>query len=272
MGLAAPRKKVKLSHDPNNTKWSRSTDGFGHKIMTSQGWTPGSYLGARNAPHADTFTVASASHIRVTLKDDTLGLGARSRVMGNDEPTGLDAFQGLLGRLNGKSDTQLEKEQRKRDDDRLAIYAQKKYQMVNFVSGGYLAPEKSEAFPESRDVLSEKLNAEDRPTDTRNRETNNDISEFDEKATVSGVIKEKAKKKDKKRKAKPKKSTEDIENDKRDLPRTNNISVEAVSETPVISREQRPMGRHAIRGRHIQQKKRAIMDDRSLNEIFMIKT
>jgi Pin2-interacting protein X1 len=37
-------------------------------------------------------------------------------------------------------------------------------------------------------------------------------------------------------------------------------------------KEQRPMGRHIIRGRYIQQKKLALMDIKSLNEIFMIKS
>ncbi|KAL4993670.1 hypothetical protein BDV10DRAFT_178613, partial [Aspergillus recurvatus] len=145
MGLAAPRKKTKISHDPNNTNWSRSTSGFGHKILSSQGWTPGSFLGARNAAHADMFTAASASHIRVIVKDDTLGLGARSKRDLLDEPTGLDAFKGLLGRLNGKSDAELQADQRKRDDVKLARYAATKWQAVRFISGGLLAQEKDES-------------------------------------------------------------------------------------------------------------------------------
>ncbi|KAF7183215.1 hypothetical protein CNMCM7691_003128 [Aspergillus felis] len=145
MGLAAPRKKTKISHDPNNTSWSRSTDGFGHRILKAQGWSPGSFLGARNATHSDLFTTASASHIRVVLKDDTLGLGARPKRDLLDEPTGLDAFKGLLGRLNGKSDTQLEAEQQKRNDAKLARYAATKWQTVRFVSGGLLVQEKDNA-------------------------------------------------------------------------------------------------------------------------------
>ncbi|KAJ8194998.1 hypothetical protein LV164_003085 [Aspergillus fumigatus] len=154
MGLAAPRKKTKISHDPNNTSWSRSTDGFGHRILKAQGWTPGDFLGARNATHSDLFTTASASHIRVVLKDDTLGLGARPKRDLLDGPTGLDAFKGLLGRLNGKSDTQLEAEQQKRDDAKLARYAATKWQTVRFISGGLLVQEKDNATasPASQDL------------------------------------------------------------------------------------------------------------------------
>ncbi|OOF93660.1 hypothetical protein ASPCADRAFT_208964, partial [Aspergillus carbonarius ITEM 5010] len=162
MGLAAPRKKIKISHDPNNTNWSRSTSGFGHKILSSQGWTPGSFLGARNAAHAEMFTAASASHIKVVLKDDTLGLGARPKRDPLDEPTGLDAFKGLLGRLNGKSDADLQIEQQKRDNAKLARYAASKWQTVTFISGGLLAQEKIEALATEELQTNSKDKQEDR--------------------------------------------------------------------------------------------------------------
>ncbi|KAJ5899823.1 diacylglycerol O-acyltransferase 2A [Penicillium taxi] len=145
MGLAAPKKKVKISHDPNNTKWSRSTTGFGHRIMSSQGWNPGERLGALDAAHADFLTAGSLSHIKVTLKDDTLGLGARPGR--ENEQTGLDAFQRLLGRLNGKSEMELQKEDQKKSTFKLARYAALRFPEVRFVSGGLLAHEKLVALP-----------------------------------------------------------------------------------------------------------------------------
>src|ERR1700712_2746618 len=99
--------------------------------MSSQGWTPGSLLGAKDAAHTDMLTAASASHIKVTLKDDTLGLGARLGRQG--EQTGLDAFKGLLGRLNGKSDEELKKDERKLEVVRLARYCSLKFPEVRFV-------------------------------------------------------------------------------------------------------------------------------------------
>ncbi|KAF8847626.1 hypothetical protein BDZ45DRAFT_779362 [Acephala macrosclerotiorum] len=143
MGLAGPKNKIKISHDPNNTRWTNDTQSFGHKIMTSQGWQPGQYLGARDAAHAEFHTAANASHIRVSIKDDNLGLGAKvGSGVGHGECTGLDAFKNLLGRLNGKEEGEIEKEQRARDDLRVAIYTERKWGATRFVSGGFLIGDK----------------------------------------------------------------------------------------------------------------------------------
>ena len=50
----------------------------------------------------------------------------------------MDAFQGLLGRLNGKSDTELKKEVQKNEDKKLAMWAQGRWGGVMFVPGGTL--------------------------------------------------------------------------------------------------------------------------------------
>ena len=132
-------RRTKYSHDPNNTAWSRSSDGYGQRLLQSKGWTPGASLGARNKPYTRT---KDASYIRVSMKDDNLGLGAKSGV--NAPTTGLDAFQGLLGRLNGKQDDELEKEQRTRDDLRRAVYTENRWGALRFVSGGFLVGDKIE--------------------------------------------------------------------------------------------------------------------------------
>ncbi|KAI9859601.1 MAG: telomerase inhibitor [Trichoglossum hirsutum] len=139
MGLAGPRKRTKISHDPNNTNWSRSVNGFGHKILTAQGWTPGTFLGAKSAPYAQLHSTASASHIRVVLKDDNLGLGAKrggGEVEG--ECTGLSAFQGLLGRLNGRTEEEVNKEQKAREAIRRETYMENRWGLIKFVRGGFL--------------------------------------------------------------------------------------------------------------------------------------
>lgn len=125
MGLAGPSKKRKISHDPNNTKWTRSA-GFGHKMLLSQGWSPGTILGPDpNNPH---HTAASQVGIKVMLKDDTLGLGCR----GNQEDTctGLGDLQSLLGRLNGKTDESVRSE----EDTRRKMWIEGRYGM-RFVRG-----------------------------------------------------------------------------------------------------------------------------------------
>jgi len=144
MGLAGPKKRTKISNDPNNTKWSKKTDSFGHKILTSQGWKPGEYLGAKDANHAEHYTSANASHIRVLLKDDNLGLGAK---IGNQnaDTFGLSQFSGLLGRLNGKSEEVLKKEEDSRRDVELRLYQGRRYGTMNFISAGYLVGDKIEA-------------------------------------------------------------------------------------------------------------------------------
>ncbi|KAF2454905.1 hypothetical protein BDY21DRAFT_399035 [Lineolata rhizophorae] len=120
MGLSAPKKRTKLSHDPNNTAWARSTTRFGHRILTAQGWTPGSFLGARDARHAAHYTAGSAAHVRVALRDDNLGLGAERKAAEN---FGLAAFRDVLGRLNGESGVLGEGEVRAKREVGVRLYA-----------------------------------------------------------------------------------------------------------------------------------------------------
>ena len=111
--------------------------------MTSQGWQPGDYLGAKNAAHAEFHTAANASHIRVSIKDDNLGLGAKvGSGVGHGECTGLDAFKNLLGRLNGKDEDELAKEQKSREDLKRAIYTERRWGSIRFVPGGFLIGDK----------------------------------------------------------------------------------------------------------------------------------
>jgi Pin2-interacting protein X1 len=111
--------------------------------MTSQGWQPGEYLGAKDSKHAEFHTAANASHIRVSIKDDNLGLGAKiGSGVGHGECTGLDAFKNLLGRLNGKDEDELAKEQQNRDDLKRAIYTERRWGSIRFVQGGFLIGDK----------------------------------------------------------------------------------------------------------------------------------
>ena len=130
-------RRVKLSHDPNNTTWSRSANGYGQKLLLSQGWSPGDLLGVKDAPHASLHSQASASHIKVTLKDNNLGLGAKHGAS-EGQCTGLDIFQDVLGRLNGKAQTVIEAEQESRAVLRRATYAENRWGSLRFVSGGLL--------------------------------------------------------------------------------------------------------------------------------------
>jgi Pin2-interacting protein X1 len=220
-------------------------------------------------------TAASASHIKVTLKDDTLGLGAR---IGRDpmEPTGLDAFKGLLGRLNGKSDVELKKEEQKRDDVRLARYAALKFPEVRFVSGGLLAqeqkPEIAPPIPEE-DVVTQS-NADKESTSSESdaparkskkskskhkSKSKKDRSGAEETDRTESSSESKKEKKEKKKSKKRKADGEPIE--------TSTQAAPEAKATPTISGERRPIGRNVFRSRYIAQKKKALMDDKSLNEV-----
>lgn len=140
--LSLPSKK-KWAKDPNNNAWSRNTDTFGQKIMRSQGWAPGDYLGAKDASHSEYYGAANASHIRAVLKDDNMGLGAKRNQ--GDECVGLDAFQELLGRLNGKSEESLDEARKKREEANINKYLHRKLGTVRFVFAGYLVGDKVQA-------------------------------------------------------------------------------------------------------------------------------
>ena len=147
-------RRAKLSHDPNNTAWSRSTTKYGQKILESQGWTPGDCLGAKNAPHAAHHTAANASYIRIALKDDNLGIGAKpGRSQEDGQTTGLDMFQDILGRLNGKSESQLETEQMSRSQVKRSMFVEQRWGSLRFVDGGFLVGDKLQESPKEEDSL-----------------------------------------------------------------------------------------------------------------------
>ncbi|KAI5850140.1 hypothetical protein BZA05DRAFT_401056 [Tricharina praecox] len=102
MGLAGPKASTKISKDPRNTFWSKDTSRFGHQYLANLGWVPGQNLGdTTSSYHASGhITDASSTGIKIVLKDDTLGIGAKKGAQ-HDECTGLLGLQGLLGRLNG---------------------------------------------------------------------------------------------------------------------------------------------------------------------------
>ncbi|KAF3481738.1 uncharacterized protein GIQ15_04497 [Arthroderma uncinatum] len=327
MGLAGPKKKTKIFNDPNNTSWTRSTSNYGHKIMTAQGWAPGEYLGVADNNRADTYTAASSSHIRVSLKDDTLGLGAKPRrPLIDDEPTGLDAFQGLLGRLNGRSEVEIEKELKVKSDIKALTYIERRWGCMNFIGGGLLVPDKVNKIPngeedkesedseevkpitesagedidrkerkkrekkEKRERKEKKEKSKERKKRKKGSEESGDIADSgfatepsasasraetpvdaDSTDSKSDKQRSKDKKKSKKRKRKEElqaskagssatSDDEDAKSIKEDDTTSHTVAPIAVKERVI------PFARQLLRGRYIQQKRRAVMDSKSLNE------
>ncbi|KAF7894371.1 uncharacterized protein EAF01_009822 [Botrytis porri] len=192
MGLAAPKNKIKLSHDPNNTRWSGNTDSFGHRMMKSQGWTPGEYLGAKDAAHAEFHTEANASHIRVVIKDNTLGLGAKiGSGVGHGECTGLDVFQNLLGRLNGKEEAEIEKEQKGREDLKRAIYAERKWGSIRFVKGGVLIGDKIQDLIDGEKERLKALEIKEKAAENSSEESDSSSDEEEEEKSPEPVTEKK---------------------------------------------------------------------------------
>jgi len=128
----------KLDYDPNNTRWTRDETTFGQKILRAHGWEPGKYLGSQETGNAQLHSAASLAPIKINLKDDTLGLGAKIIQKQSDECTGLDVFKDLLGRLNGKSEETLTKERQLRSEIKTNLVVERKYGPMRFVSGGLL--------------------------------------------------------------------------------------------------------------------------------------
>nr|OQO24774.1 hypothetical protein B0A51_11735 [Rachicladosporium sp. CCFEE 5018] len=139
MGLSAPKSRIKLSNDPNNTTWSTDTSAYGHRLLTSQGWSPGTTLGAVNAPQASHYTAANSSHIRVLLREDNAGLGAK-RGGESKETFGLKGLEGIFGRLNGREEAKVDDvvEEKRRD----AMLRVRYGGVMGFVSGGFLVGDK----------------------------------------------------------------------------------------------------------------------------------
>ncbi|KXH50799.1 G-patch domain-containing protein [Colletotrichum simmondsii] len=230
MGLAQAKTRRKIGKDPNNTKWTKDLDSFGQKILRSQGWEPGQYLGAKDAAHAVHHTAANASFIRVALKDDMLGLGFKQAR--DDRVTGMDVFSDLLGRLNGKSTEVIAKEQEARTALKSTLYCDNKFGPMRFVSGGFLVGDKIKEEPtaeakEKNDSDSDDVKMEDVPATTESskkskkrkaEESSEDDSSSseDEKAKKKRRKEEKKEKKEKKRSKSKSAAKEDASEDTQD--------------------------------------------------------
>ena len=319
-------RRAKLSHDPNNTTWTRATTNYGHQRLLAQGWKPGTNLGAAGASYAQYHTEASASHIRVNHTVDNLGLGAgQGNGLQSTQCTGLDAFQDLLGRLNGKSDEELGREQRVRDNLKATFYAESKWGGLRFVSGGFLVGTKQAAFEDdqsrrSAEVVDGVVRAAPlsvteisdpdhvSPTEEENRSstvTNSEISKDETKkecqqpSALESPEKaqrraEKAQRKLDRRKRREAKEARrkvhlarqldqeisDAQLQEASVPEIASVKTQSLLVTKAISPVQQPKvlqashatfqrGRHAVRQRHIQHKKMAIMNPKALDEVSL---
>lgn len=267
MGLAGTKVKQRFGLDPRNTAWSNNTDRFGHQYLQKLGWNPGDGLGL--VDHATT------THVKVSIKTDNAGLGAKlSKKTKKDEfdsgeCAGLDVFQRILGRLNGKEEQISNELERQRLD-----------KIINGKWGMHFV--KGETLRSTWDTECKTLT---KPGESRQKRR---LSEVDE-ASRKKLKKEKKDKKDKKdkkekkegkvkkdkkdkkeKKEKKEKKDKKVKKDRKDKQQKKE---EVTRESMLKPKEKAPeqiATRLSARAKWIRQKRASVMDAKALNEIFMI--
>ena len=265
MGLAATRVKQRFGRDPRNTNWSNDTSRFGHQQLERFGWKPGMGLGM--SPMS-----SQTSHIKVRIKDDNVGLGAkiarqqRKDEFDNGECAGLDVFQRILGRLNGKEE-QIGKElelQRKQKvlDGRWGVH---------FVKADVLA---STWDPETKQIKSYSNVKRARDSDDEGEEKAKKHKKHKKDKKDKKDKKEKKEKDKKEKKHKDKKEKKEKHKGKKEKKHKHKHSEKKAlrleSSTTAANIPAAVTTRLSVRSRWIKQKRAAIMDAKALNEIFMI--
>lgn len=279
MGLAGNREKQRFGLDPRNTNWSNDTSRFGHKQLEKLGWKPGSGLGMN--PH-----LSNTSHIKVSIKDDNLGLGARLKKterkdeFDNGECAGLDVFQRILGRLNGKEDKIAKELETQRKDNIL-----NGRWGVHFVRGQTLS---STWDPETKQLKSYANKKRSRSeSDEEDEESTEDIKE--KEPSKKKLKKEKKEKKDKKSKDKKSKHSKKSKDSKKKEKKEKKKKKKEKKEKKHSSKKDKSSSKYSIaasetagkvpsnlstrlsvRSKWIRQKRAATMDSKALNEIFMV--
>jgi Pin2-interacting protein X1 len=105
----------------------------------------------------------------------------------------LSLFSGVLGRLNGKSEGELQKQQDALRDAEVRLYHEHKYGLIKFVPGGWLVGDKIQPNKADADPISEqnRLLAKSKPTKKRKAA---EVEPFEEDITSSSTLAKKLKK------------------------------------------------------------------------------
>lgn len=153
------------------------------------------------------------------LRDDNAGLGVQ-KGKSNADTFGLATLSGIFGRLNGKSEVEVQKQADTHRDLELQTYQSQKWGMMNFVYGGLLVGDKMEEAEKKRlaehnaNFLQSKRKAEDdAPVETssskkRKHGSGKGSEAASESSDESNAEPEKTKKKQKKRSKKGESATD----------------------------------------------------------------
>lgn len=274
-------RRVKLSDDPNNTAWSRSSTGYGQKIMRSQGWIPGSILGATDAPYVNGHPEATYSYLNTTRKDDKCGVGgSRHGAYDDGYCTGLDVFQGILGRLNGRTEDECDAGRIARRKLKTANYLESRWQVLKFVSGGLLEGDRSkeDRINANQDSDLSAGHQQDSPKPKSPSPPENEkaedqvvsiLADYRSHQKVLSETIDQESKRPKKRKRMVQ-SPANGEKQQRLLPEKGSPLPPVASDArgQASPMERTPLaGRHMVRGRYIRQKRMVMMDTKALNEV-----
>lgn len=250
----------------------------------------------------------ASTHIKVVLKDDNLGLGAKG--LRHDQCTGLDAFQGLLDSLNGKVKGQQIRQEQMYQETEPALCEGLVKKGIRFVSGGFLEGTEQEKRPKqlvkgtvplSKERLTEaKLNdrlvhsrfeceykAPQRTKSRKKNRHNSTESGLDEQVTkadgphsATDSALEARRKRKAERKLKRRKDKETRRAAQVDVPDTlSTVSSKERIHSPMMTAATNHLdsqaglalgGRHAVRQKYIRHKKMAMMDLRAMNEVSQI--
>lgn len=123
--------------------------------MLSQGWTPGSPLGAKCLIHRACTTASNASKDGTKLRNGNHLMSSISRESFDErKSTGLDVFQGILGRLNGKIEAQPEEEEQSAKGKSAAALLSRRWGSLCFVRGGFLEDIQGQESPQQAEQKS----------------------------------------------------------------------------------------------------------------------
>jgi len=217
----------------------------------------------------------------------------------DSETFGLELLSGLLGRLNGKSNEQLSKEESARRDVKLRRYHGEKHGLMGFVFGGYLIGDeikKSVDQAETKfirlDIKAKKRESEDDGStaiinmtipDSRIAAETEEIEKASEE-TLSDKRRRRAERKarketrrlrreeKKKKKAQFSSVTEASLQSQDVTDNANNRNEDITTAAPTRSNTSIQLfsggrGRNVIRQRYIQQKRMACLDEKALKEV-----
>lgn len=289
-------RRIKLSYDPNNTAWNRDGTAYGQKIMQSQGWIPGSILGATSA-NSNAGAHSHFSYTGIKRRNGNSGLG-RSTQNNYDESHALDAFQEVLGRLNGRPEVRCAAATTQSRDLKTVSFLEGRWPILKFVSGGLLTDYKSKDLKEQpqkppSSPIAQVVTTSDVPADEEVDARMNEIhqrksvksqsSDFQESlprssrsaasdnreirgdAEAGGI-----KKRKKRKRAIEKPSNDEIVQQSQAEETIEEHLAPAVEDQTTPEAGNSLSSRHAVRMRYIRHKKMAMMDRKALNEVSPI--